>query len=334
MFGTITVGRRRCALVAGLGITSMLLGCSRAAANPAGVSLANHLRSEENGTPVLVATNQAGVAAYASDGRLLGQLITDHTQGVQLDTRREIRFITDPPGETLMAIDLREPAPTPIPIAQGLAATKLWSDDGRRGLGPIRIHWGTPAAVVIEAGPCISDEQTDTPCTAQERAARDSALQATVAKIRLVGAAWIVANASRPLRPPRPLRTLVGTRASLSPSPYEIVTGRFCEHDCMATCLLHDKRRHLWLAPKSSDTWQRKRPVSDSVDGLCALDFDVTTRYCFNDARVCTAGSGFRPLQKVETIVRLARSGHRGGRPSARRGSSRPPIKRSALNAS
>jgi hypothetical protein len=263
--------------------------------------LVDELRAASHGQPVLLATNSTGVAAYTADGTLLRQLTTDGTVGLELDERREILLLEDKDATTILALDLREASPKPIALAENVTA-EISSDDGRPDMrGELRIRWSEEPAITF-ASSCGEDPDYADDCPAEARRQHDAELADVVAKIKLVGAAWIAANAARPLRAPRPVRQFVKGRAKLS-SSLEVVAGRFCEHDCMGTCLLHDPGRDLWLPPKRPAEWTKDHDLDDSGNGLCALDLDDSGRFWFSNGEVCHAGADCLRIDDVSQVV-------------------------------
>ena len=251
-------------------------------------SLADELRREGHGMPVLFATNAQGVAAYSADGTLLRQ-ITTSKRGVELDDRREILFVVDETGDTLSAIDLREHAPNPVVIVRGLAGTPLVSNPGESAV-EYQIRWSVHPG--IEAGAsCINqDAYPGTPCSDIQRAEQLATRRARLATFQLIGAAWIAKRADRALRPARRRMHFVHGRVSLWPSPFEEVAVRYCEHDCMITCYLRDRRRD-------------SRELDGGIGGSCGLQFDEGARYWIEGMKICGPDMECRSIDDVVDIV-------------------------------
>jgi hypothetical protein len=267
-------------------------------AGPAARSLADALRADARGGPIVLATNEAGVAAYTINGALLMQLTTGHTAGVELDGRRYVLLFTDEDDRTLSALDLNDTAPSPVVLATSELPLELGlgSDDGRVAPPAMQIAWTAHPSIVWRpyCPPGWLCAKQDVP--------------REIATVRITGAAWIARIARRPAGRPREIRAFDRGRASLSP-PYEMLGEA-------STCVVHDRESDEWLEPSLPEVWWKRAPHPG--DELCRLVFDATGTFYLKDAEICELGRPCGHLDGVSHIVDWLDTGFQVGTPPPR----------------
>jgi hypothetical protein len=277
-------------------------------------------------SPVYLSVGDAGVFATATADGWSQSLVEGRVDAAALDTAQDLVWLAR--GGKLEVLDLREPAPRPVPIVESWFQK---SDDygsapgitisGVSNTSTDTTYAGVFPVLVWKAKPRIS---TDGGAYAGIWPEQDAAAKKRVRKARIVGGAWLTAQAGRKARPlPAPAVPLRPARVELpkglgecedeemcgaaegfgATSWWLVTVTHSCGDACHTECLLYDPATHNLASPAAPATWSARGGEKGPCLGYV---FDATgTRYLIAD-KVCSKigcaaiakGSGFAWLAR------------------------------------